>query len=144
MYYYHSMNQGSINIADGKGRTVLLIDDEPSVLFALKLLLDTIGYKVREFTKPLEALAALQQGYIPDLVLCDLRMPVMNGLVVLGETRKINSNLPFLLMSAHANQNEVDRAKELGASGFIAKPFTPQELNEAVEELLKRVGYPTS
>ncbi len=119
-------------------RDIALIDDEPSVLFALKLLLEALGYTVYDFNAPGEGIAFLQGATPVDLCLCDLKMPDTSGLGVLEATRKVRPTLPFVLMSGHATTEEVDRSKELGATGFLSKPFTPEELRQVVEAIEKR------
>lgn len=119
---------------------IVLIDDEPSVLFALKLLLQALGFSIRDFNSPPDAVAYLQGPDRIDLCLCDLKMPKMNGLAVLQEVRRVRPALPFVLMSAHASTEEVDRSQELGATGFLSKPFTPEELKQLVERIGKTLS----
>ena len=116
-------------------KRILLLDDEKSVLFALKLLLEAIGYSVTDFCSPEEAIEFLRGNDTPQLIICDLRMPKLNGIDVLRETKSIRPGLPFVLMSAHAGTDEVNEAKALGAFGFLAKPFTPDQLNELVARI---------
>ena len=112
-----------------KAISIILIDDEASVLFALKLLLQALGYEISDYNSPVEALDYLRSTDVKhDLCICDLKMPKFNGLEVLTETKKISNSLPFILMSAHATPEEINKAKELGASGFLAKPFSPEQL----------------
>jgi len=116
-------------------REILLLDDEPSVLFALKLLLQAFGFVVRDFSMPDRALEYLTDGGSADVFLCDLRMPKTNGLDVLRRTKTLRPELQFILMSAHASEEEIARARSLGAFDFLPKPFDPQ----AAVDLLKRV-----
>jgi DNA-binding NtrC family response regulator len=116
-------------------KQILLLDDEPSVLFALKLLLQAFGFTVKDFSAPDQALEFLSSGGTADVFLCDLRMPKTNGLDVLRRTKTIRPGLQFILMSAHASEEEIAKARELGAFDFLPKPFEPQ----AAVELLKRV-----
>ena len=113
--------------------SILLIDDEPSVIFALRLLLEALGFKVQEFCQAEEAIASIKHGALYDLCICDLKMPKINGLQVLAETHAMAPSLPFILMSAHANPEEIQKAQKLGAFGFLAKPFTPEQLKEIVK-----------
>jgi len=112
---------------------ILLIDDEPGVLHALKLLLGAVGFEVTDFSVPKHAVEYLEGGGHCDLILCDLKMPGMSGLTVLGETQRIVPNTPFVLMSGHAGPVEIEQAKTEGASAFIAKPFTPDELMRTLD-----------
>ena len=114
-------------------KLVVLIDDEPSVLTALKLLMTAIGFNVREFLKPLEAVAYLKGGGACDIIFCDLRMPELDGIGVLKEVKASRPELGFVLISGHATSEDVEHAKRLGVSAFLGKPFTPQQLKEMVE-----------
>ena len=109
---------------------ILLLDDDGSVLFALKLLLQALGNKVTEFSSPPDALKYLEEGGSCDLFLSDLRMPIMTGAEVLIASKKLRPDLPFILMSGHATEDEIAAAKENGAIGFLGKPFRPEELKE--------------
>jgi len=114
---------------------ILLVDDETSVLFALRLLLEAMNYAVTDFSNAAQALEALEQGTLQvDLFLCDLKMPQMNGFEALKRTRQIDPDLLFILMSAHASTQDIEFAKNQGASAFLAKPFTPAQLKAVIEE----------
>ena len=124
--------RGSVN--EKKYKKVLLIDDESSVLFALKLLLQTLDFEVTEFNAAKDALEFLQTQSECDLVLCDIRMPEMDGFTALSEAKHIRPDLPFVLMSGHARGDELQKADELGALGFLAKPFTPEDLKSLLDK----------
>ena len=119
-------------------RNILLVDDEPSVLFALKLLMEAVGYRVKDFCSAADALAYLKDDSESELFICDLRMPKMNGLAVLQEAKRLKPELPFVLMSAHANSEEQERARALGGEGFLAKPFMPDQLHEMVRSIAEK------
>ena len=114
---------------------ILLIDDESSVLFALRLLLEAMQYKVTDFLSAVQALEALNAHSEDfDLVLCDLKMPQMNGFEALKRVKSISPDLAFILMSAHASTADVEYAVGQGANGFLAKPFTPDQLKKVIVE----------
>jgi CheY-like chemotaxis protein len=143
-----------------RGVNIVLIDDEPSVLFALQLLLKAIGYSVLEFQSPAKAIQYFDtweltheqnnhsqpegSGYTPPhslietchVVLSDLRMPEMDGFDVIRHIRQRKPELPIILMSAHASQREQDLAIELGCNAFLAKPFTPDQLHSLIDSLV--------
>jgi CheY-like chemotaxis protein len=124
-------------VEEGQRRIkILLIDDEKSVLFALKLLLDALGYEVTDFCFAEEALMSLSSKQDYDLCICDLKMPKLNGIQVLEKAKSMAPSLPFVLMSAHAQNDEIEQAKNLGAHGFLAKPFTPEQLKAVVNEII--------
>ena len=112
--------------------TILLIDDEPGVLLALKLLMQTVGYAVIGFSDPRAAVEFLKGPEQCGVIICDLKMPKLDGIGVLQEAKRIRPNLPFILMSGHAQAPEIDRAKELGSVGFLGKPFSPTQLKEII------------
>jgi DNA-binding NtrC family response regulator len=118
--------------------SVLIIDDEPSVLNALCLLLKAIGYNAQGYNDPKEALAFIEseEGASIQIVLCDLRMPEMSGFDVLKAIRVKNSELIFVLISAHANTEDVQEALSLGANGFLGKPFSPDQFHEIYNDLV--------
>ncbi len=125
-------------MAEHSIENILLIDDESSVLFALKLLLGALGYSVSDFTDPEAALCSLKDNPSIQLILCDLRMPKMTGLHVLEQATAQFPHVPFILMSAHAVSDEVQKAYRLGAKGFLAKPFTPDQLKETLSKIQTR------
>lgn len=116
-------------------RRILLIDDEKSVLHALKLLLEALGHQVTTFFTPSEALTSLKDQANFDIVFCDLRMPEMNGIEVIAEIKRLCPTIPAVLMSAHATNEEVEQGKAAGTSAFLGKPFTPNEFAEVLKDL---------
>lgn len=120
---------------------VLLLDDEKTLLSALTLLLKAVGFRVTAFDSPPEAIQRLEAGNDFDFFLSDLRMPDMNGIDVLQVSKKLFPGLPFVLMSAHAQDKDIERARSFGLDGFLAKPFSPEDLEAIVSEIsLQRVG----
>jgi two-component system C4-dicarboxylate transport response regulator DctD len=115
----------------------ILIDDDAGVVLALKLLLETSGFSVEAFTKPELALAHLDQlaDHSGILILCDLRMPILSGLDVLSHCSEKHPNTPIIMMSGHAEEEEIIQAMELGAKTFLSKPFSPQDVQEALKIL---------
>ena len=117
------------------GIRITLIDDESSVLFALKLLLEAFGFVVSEFSDPEAAVAHLRTQDPADICLCDLRMPKLTGLQVLRLCKEANPKVKFVLMSAHASDEELKQARLLGVDATLTKPFTPEELQALVRSL---------
>ncbi len=120
----------------GSPITVLLVDDEPGVLNAVRLLLQALGFQVHPFSEPLKALEFAKTGVSLDVCLSDLRMPVMTGLELLKALHDARPALPFILMSAHALDADLEEAQKLGARGVLPKPFTPDGLREAIQKAL--------
>jgi CheY-like chemotaxis protein len=114
---------------------ILLINDEPDLLAMCQLILESAGHAVFRALNPRDALrrAAAER---PDAVLLDLVMPAMSGEEVLKRLRESPSttDIPVVIMSALPDAEQ--RAAELGVAGFVAKPFDPDALTEAMSKAL--------
>ena len=111
---------------------ILVVDDDPNILDVVSELLDMEGYRVTTAANGAEALARLDEG-IPSLVLLDMRMPVLDGWGFAREVKARGIQLPILVMTAA--QNARLWAEEIGAQGYVAKPFEVPALLDAVERL---------
>ncbi|MCB9029848.1 MAG: response regulator [Deltaproteobacteria bacterium] len=107
---------------------IMIIDDEPGVLTALKLMLGAMGANAEIFERGSDAIEALKAGSDFNLILCDLRMPEMDGFEVLAAIREFLPDIPFYLISGHADDDDIAHANSLGMTGFLAKPFDPEEI----------------
>ena len=120
-------------------KTVLVVDDDPDMRFMLKLLLERGGYQVNEAADGLAALHAMKVQK-PDLVLTDLRMPIMDGAELIQKLRSDEgmAGLPIILITAYA---VLPDTAEL-ADETIPKPFAPERVVETVTRLLggRRAG----
>ena len=111
---------------------ILVVDDEPFVLEAVALLLDSFGYDVSACGHPREALNKLQSHKV-DIVLTDIKMPEMSGVELLEEIRKFNTEVPVILMTAYAELDMAIGAIKKGAFDFLIKPFNSQYLVQCME-----------
>ena len=118
-----------------KLRRLVLVDDEPSVLTALKVLLEAVGFSVYDFKDASRALDHVREGHPCDLFLCDLKMPNMSGLDALQALQAIQPNIPFILFSGHATNEEFKAARQLGAAATLSKPFTLDDFNAVLQQL---------
>ncbi len=107
-------------------RSVLVVDDEPSLRHVLTLVLREEGMDVRAVADGAEALAELKSRRY-DVVLSDLRMPKVDGLTLLAEARRLDPDLTFIAMSAYGSKDLALQAVAAGAYDFIEKPFKPEE-----------------
>lgn len=113
-------------------KTILVLEDEKDILQTLAELLQTEGYEVHTARNGKEALNFLEKTSMPDLILLDMKMPVMNGLDFTKEFYRLyDHRAPLLVMTAAADAEK--RAQEVKADGFIGKPFD-------LEELLKKIA----
>ena len=105
---------------------ILVVEDNESILFNLKLSLEFNGYQVVTATNGLEALKFLQNTkMIPDLILSDIMMPGMGGYEFLDKIRNNENliNIPFIVISAKSTPDEIQFGKSLGVSDYIIKPI---------------------
>ena len=93
------------------------------------------GIEVKEAYNGKQAVELFSQNKF-DLILIDLEMPEMDGIECVEELVAINSNVLILVVSALADKATAVEAIERGANGFLCKPFTDRQLNDALEELL--------
>jgi CheY-like chemotaxis protein len=120
---------------------VLVVDDERSIRTICRVNLEGDGLAVTEATDGAQALEAVRRSH-PALVLLDVMMPGVDGwgvaeqLAADDETREI----PVVFLSARAAREDRLRAQELGAVGYVVKPFDPLELAGTVREVLERVA----
>ena len=114
---------------------VLIVDDEPVVRGAVRLVLEPEGFGVAEAA---DAAAALAHPALADcrLVLCDMMLPGVDGVDVVRELRRRRAELPIVLITGYATAEHAARAIAAGASGFLAKPFDDVELLDLVRQML--------
>ena len=114
---------------------ILIVDDEPSVGDALKLVLESSGYEVVLVTKGLDGIdqaRAKSFGFsVVDLYLTDI-----SGFQVISDLRSLQPHIPILLITAHGSPQVFAEAKKLGAVGALAKPFHPAELLKLIDSHL--------
>ncbi len=120
----------------GRDRHVLVVDDEPDLLGALRLRLSAAGYRVTTVSDGLAAVAAVRDGD-PDVVVLDLVLPGLDGHAVLQRLGDLERGrpLPVLCLSARTGYQDQERAESGGAVAFMAKPYDPAELLAEVARL---------
>jgi DNA-binding response OmpR family regulator len=114
---------------------VLVVDDDPDILDALSEILEVEGYEVQRARNGREALQRLEHGP-PDLVLLDLMMPVMDGWEF-ARSLDPDARPPIIVLSADRNVSV--KAQEIGALGWLAKPFELSELLAVVRRAIPAV-----
>jgi CheY-like chemotaxis protein len=117
---------------------ILVIDDEPSICMLLENFLSK-KYEVVCKYDGLEGVNWLE-GNLPDLIICDIQMPVMDGYKFLEKLRQrgYTKHTPVIMLSGIESSKERVKCYQLGAQDFLAKPFNPEEL----EELIKKNLFP--
>ncbi len=120
-------------------KCILAVEDEPYLLSDLAEMLGAEGYEVWTAPNGQQALALLDER-LPDLILSDILMPEVDGFEFLQRTRAHAAwqHIPFIVITAHATRTSRERAYELGASGYITKPFRFAELLALIADHLPR------
>ncbi|MHB8918409.1 MAG: response regulator [Desulfocucumaceae bacterium] len=119
---------------------LLIVDDQQGVRRLLYEAFSDEGYRVRMAAGGQEALLMASQE-MPDIILLDIKMPVMNGLETLRELRKVNPDIPVLMMTAYGELEVVEGAKKLGVKHYLTKPFDLHEVRLLVKGILVDSGH---
>lgn len=117
-------------------RRVLLVDDEPRLLDSVRMNLEVEGFEVFEAHNGAEALERVRR-VLPDIVVLDVMMPLMDGLETLRELRAFSS-VPVIMLTVKADERDVIRGLELGADDYVAKPFSQRVLLSRIKAVLRR------
>ena len=117
---------------------VLICDDQPDIVNALKIYLKPEGYELLTAQNGKEALELAGQA---DLILMDIMMPVMDGITATAKIREF-SNVPIILLTAKSETEDVVLGLNVGADDYITKPFIPVEVLARVRSQLRRYGMP--
>jgi two-component system chemotaxis response regulator CheY len=118
-------------------RTILTVDDSPTVRQQIKALLESSGMQVLEATDGADGLQKAKDNKI-DLLLVDVNMPVMDGISMVKEVRKIGAyaKTPIFILTTESGAAAAKSGKEAGATAWIIKPFKPQILLRGIQQML--------
>ncbi len=113
---------------------VLLVEDEPDVRSVADGILTSFGHVVTAVANGAEALAALDSAQ-PDVIVSDIRMPVIDGFQLLQRIRSdpMWHEIPFIIVSAKAESADLRMGMSLGADDYVTKPYRPQDIRKAIE-----------
>ena len=125
-----------------KYASIIVVDDEETVLNLVQRILEEAGYNVVTATNGQEALDKISQLDV-DLLLLDIMMPGLDGFQILNLLRK-QSDIPVIMLTGEDKVASVQDALNLGADDYITKPFKPRELVARIEAKLRRAGLEAS
>ena len=111
---------------------VLVVDDEPDIRATVSAMLEIEGYAVAEAANGADALHAVEE-HVPDVILLDMRMPVLDGWGFAAELRRRGHRTPIVVMTAA--RDAAHWAAEIAAAAFVSKPFGFDDLVTAVEQV---------
>ncbi|TCP37006.1 response regulator [Sphingomonas sp. BK235] len=121
-------------------KTIMTVDDSPSMRMLLRAALTDLGYNVVEAEDGVHALETLQNfdpDEEPDLLITDINMPRMDGFGLIEQVRADGRrSLPILVLTTESSEEKKQRARDAGATGWIVKPFHPEKLAAAIRRVL--------
>jgi two-component system chemotaxis response regulator CheY len=119
-------------------KRIMTVDDSPTVRQMLNLTLEDAGYNVLEAVDGVDALHKLGAGEKVDMLITDLNMPNMDGIELIRAVRKDSANrfIPIIMLTTEAQESKRQEGKSAGASGWIVKPFKPQQVLAVVKMVL--------
>ncbi|MCC5834555.1 MAG: PAS domain S-box protein [Opitutales bacterium] len=131
------LSSDSIELPRGRGETILLVDDEASILSITRQMLESYGYRVLTADKGAAALKIIEDNPSQiDLVLTDLMMPGMDGYALISALRERNMTLPVIAASGLTSEDRTSRSKCAGADYFLAKPYAVNSILSLIREAL--------
>ncbi|MFO0948488.1 MAG: response regulator [Planctomycetota bacterium] len=144
--YYPAVLNGSVaektqvlESPKGHGERVLLVDDEPTVLFLLSQLLQRMGYRVTEVSSAALALETFRSvGGQIDVIVSDLKMPRMTGMELASQLRERDTKVPIILITGNLAAMDAERRSALGLVDVLQKPFRIEELLKSISQALSR------
>jgi CheY-like chemotaxis protein len=116
---------------------VLVVDDNPVNLRVCRLILERYGHTVETDTSPVAVLARMATQ-VPDVLVTDLMMPLLDGIELTRQIRALptGADLPIIMLTARGEESDQDRAMEAGATFFLTKPVSSGVLTAAVNAAL--------
>ena len=124
---------------ENKNVTILIAEDEESNFLLLKTILKKHCNVIQAKTG-VELLKVYNEQHA-DLILLDIKMPEMNGLEALKEIRKKDKEIPIIMQSAYAFENDMEAARAAGSNGFITKPINIVELKKTISTYLPQIVW---
>jgi CheY-like chemotaxis protein len=122
-------------------KKILIVDDDTFLLDMYGLKFSKSNFSVTTALGPEQALEKLHQGLVPDVIILDIMMPVMDGFELLEKIKeeKLTPNSVVIFLSNRGQPSDVSRAEELGASGYIVKASsTPSEVIDQVAKIMEK------
>ena len=116
---------------------ILLVDDSQTMRSITRSVLCTIGaHEVEEAGDGREALEKMR-SFVPELILCDWNMPVMDGLEFVQMVRKADQTTPIIMVTTESEMSKMMQAIRAGVNHYVVKPFTPDVLRKRIQETLR-------
>ena len=129
-------------LGGGKALKILIVDDDPGTLNALRVGLISYGFEVVAARSGGQALELIKKSLARDdpfdLLVTDFRMPRMDGLRLTDAARELVPDLPSLLITGYGTEDLRENSDRIGVTGYMDKPFTPDILAQKITEVLEQ------
>lgn len=122
-------------------KTVLIVEDDPSICTLLEYNLKQNGYRTLVATNGIDALETAVTSK-PDLIVLDIMLPGMDGIDVCQNLRQQKIDTPIIMLTARGEETDKVLGLEIGADDYMTKPFSPRELTARVKAVLRRANGP--
>lgn len=121
------------------GKKILVVDDSASIRQMLEFTLKRASFEVDAAEEPKAGLSLADSGSY-DLVITDVNMPGMDGYAFVAEMRKKSKYrfTPILMLTTESSQEQKAKGKQVGATGWLVKPFNPEQLVSTIEKVINR------
>lgn len=123
-------------------RRILLIEDEPHIALGLKDALEFEGFAVMHTARGLEGVA-VARAERPDCVILDIMLPDLNGYKVCEELRRLDAQVPIIMLTARSQESDKIRGLDAGADDYVTKPFSVNELVARIRAIFRRAARAT-
>lgn len=142
-----NLNNGELDLVKGaedmvvlKGKSILVVEDDPKIRNLVKIYLEKAGYEVWDAEDGLAAKEVFET-YDPCFVVMDLMMPRLSGEELCSWIREeLKSDIPIIMLTAKVTAEDRIKGLKMGADDYVTKPFSPQELVARVETVLRRTA----
>lgn len=120
---------------------ILIVEDDVFMQAILEEILSS-AYEIETRSNGMDALAFMQNGNIPDLIIADLNTPKLNGLELIEQVKASDffNSVPILILSGEESSDKRIKCLDAGADDFVVKPFNPAELEARIRVVLRRMG----
>ena len=122
-------------------RYIMVIDDSPTIRVSVELALKHLGFMIKQAENGQDALEKISsiKNIGDEVVLClsDINMPVLNGIEFISEFRKDDKFTPVIVLTTEAEKDIIQKGRDVGASGWIIKPFQVDDLINVVKRFVK-------
>ncbi len=115
---------------------ILIAEDQETNFLLLKELLSEQNFEILWVKNGIDAVDLFKKNPDISLILMDIKMPKMNGYEATKQIRQIDANIPILALTAYAFEDDRYKAMEAGCSGYLAKPYKEEQLQELLKKFL--------